>query len=250
MPFPFTPVWAVPIKLVLKPRQPGAGDRRRSLHVLLIEDDALVASGVVAGLRLHGFTVDHADSAREADAALAASHFDVAVLDLGLPDEDGISLLVRWRARGVQLPLLILTARDALAHRLAGLRSGADDYLLKPFELDELVARLHALLRRSAGRSVDRIEHGALSFEPATGDVWLHGKPVELARREKTLLHTLLQHPRQILSADQLRDRLYGLGQDVESNAVNVHIHHLRRKLGPGIVETVRGIGYRLGGAA
>ncbi len=220
------------------------------MHVLLIEDDALVASGVATGLRLHGFTVDHVDSARLADAAIAASHFDIAVLDLGLPDEDGMSLLARWRARGVELPLLILTARDALAHRVAGLRSGADDYLLKPFELDELVARLHALLRRSAGRSVERIEHGALSFEPATGDVWLHGQPVELARREKTLLHTLLQHPRQILSADQLRDRLYGLGQDVESNAVNVHIHHLRRKLGPGIVETVRGLGYRLGDPA
>lgn len=219
------------------------------MHVLLIEDDALVASGVAAGLRLHGFTVDHVDSARLAEAALAASHFDAALLDLGLPDEDGMNLLVRWRARGMEMPVLVLTARDALAHRVAGLHNGADDYLLKPFELEELVARLHALLRRCAGRSVDRIEHGALSFEPTTGDAWLHGRPVELARRERTLLHTLLQHPRQILSADQLRDRLYGLGQDVESNAVNVHVHHLRRKLGPGIVETVRGLGYRLGAA-
>ena len=220
------------------------------MHVLFIQAAALGARGVAAGLRLLVFRVPHVDAARLPDAATAASHFDIAVLDLGLPDEDGMSLLARWRARGVQMPLLILTARDALAHRVAGLRGGADDYLLKPFELDELVARLHALLRRSAGRSVDRIEHGALSFEPETGDVWLHGRPVELARREKTLLHTLLQHPGRILSADQLRDRLYGLGQDVESNAVNVHIHHLRRKLGPGIVETVRGLGYRLGDAA
>jgi two-component system response regulator QseB len=220
-----------------------------SLHVLLIEDDALVASGVVAGLRLHGFTVDHVDCARSADGALAASQFDVGILDLGLPDEDGMSLLVRWRERGVKLPLLVLTARDAVVHRVKGLQAGADDYLLKPFDLDELVARLHALLRRAAGRSADRIAHGPVTFEPSSGDVWLRGQAVELARREKALLRTLLQHPRRILSADQLRDSLYGLGQEVESNAVNVHIHHLRRKLGPAIVETVRGLGYRLGSA-
>lgn len=220
------------------------------MRVLLVEDDDLIAHGIQAGLRAREMMADRVKTAAQAEAMLSAAHFQVVILDLGLPDEDGMGLLARWRARGVQMPLLILTARDALAHRVEGLRSGADDYLLKPFELDELVARLHALLRRCAGRSVDRIEHGALSFEPATGDVWLHGQPVELARRERTLLYTLLQHPRQILSADQLRDRLYGLGQDVESNAVNVHIHHLRRKLGPGIVETVRGLGYRLGAAA
>jgi two-component system response regulator QseB len=217
------------------------------LHVLLIEDDALVASGVAAGLRLHGFTVDHVDSAASAEAALAGAQFDIAVLDLGLPDENGIDLLKRWRARGSDLPVLVLTARDALADRLNGLRSGADDYLLKPFELDELAARLDALLRRSAGRSVDRIEHGSVSFEPATGEVRLNGEIVELARREKALLRILLQHPRRILMPQQLQDSLYGFGQDVESNALNVHIHHLRRKLGAGIVETVRGVGYRLG---
>jgi DNA-binding response OmpR family regulator len=217
------------------------------VHVLLIEDDALVASGVAAGLRLHGFTVDHVDTAASADAAVAGAEFDIAVLDLGLPDEDGIDLLKRWRSRGSALPVLVLTARDALADRLDGLRSGADDYLLKPFELDELAARLDVLLRRSVGRSVDRIEHGALSFEPATGEVRLHGAIVELARREKALLRTLLQHPRRILTPQQLQDSLYGFGQDVESNALNVHIHHLRRKLGTGVVETVRGVGYRLG---
>jgi two-component system, OmpR family, response regulator QseB len=220
------------------------------LHVLLIEDDALVASGVTAGLRLHGFTVDHVGSAGAAEAAIAAVQFDVAVLDVGLPDENGIDLLRRWRARGSDLPVLVLTARDALADRLDGLRSGADDYLLKPFELDELAARLHVLLRRSAGRSVDRVEHGALSFEPATGEVRLNGAPIELARREKALLRALLQHPRRIMTPQQLQDSLYGFGQDVESNALNVHIHHLWRKLGPAIVETVRGVGYRLGKAA
>lgn len=217
------------------------------MHVLLIEDDALVASGITAGLRLHGFTVDHVDSAASAEAALAGAQFDIAVLDLGLPDEDGIDVLKRWRARGSDLPVLVLTARDALADRLGGLRSGADDYLLKPFELDELAMRLHVLLRRSAGRSVDRIEHGAVSFEPASGEVRLNGELVELARREKALLRTLLQHPRRILTPQQLQDSLYGFGQEVESNALNVHIHHLRRKLGTDIVETVRGVGYRLG---
>lgn len=219
------------------------------MHILLIEDDALVASGIVAGLRLHGFTVDHMASARLGDAAVAAAGFDACVLDLGLPDEDGMSLLLRWRQRGLALPVLVLTARDAVAHRIKGLQAGADDYLLKPFDLDELVARLQALLRRSAGRSSDRIEHGAVSFEPTTGEVRVRGEPVELARREMALLRTLLQHPRQILSADQLRDSLYGFAQEVGSNAVNVHIHHLRRKLGPDIVETVRGLGYRLGSA-
>jgi two-component system, OmpR family, response regulator QseB len=221
------------------------------MRVLLIEDDELVASGLAAGLRLHGFTVDHAGTAGLAEAALAGgTHFDLAVLDLGLPDEDGIALLVRWRARGVDLPVLVLTARDAVAHRVKGLQSGADDYLLKPFELDELVARLQVLLRRSAGRAVDRIDHGPVTFEPATGEVRLHGQVVELARREKALLHALLRHPRHVLTAQQLHDSLYGFGDEVESNALNVHIHHLRRKLGPGIVETVRGVGYRLGSLA
>lgn len=219
------------------------------MHLLLIEDDPSVAHGVAAGLRLHGFTVDHAETAAGANAALAASDFDVAVLDLGLPDDDGINLLARWRMRGIDMPLLVLTARDAVSDRVRGLQAGADDYLLKPFDLDELVARLRALLRRSAGRSIDRIAHGPVTFEPSSGEAWLDGAPVELSRRERTLLATLLQHPHVILSAEQLRDRLYGLELEVESNAVNVHIHHLRRKLGSGIVETVRGVGYRLGAA-
>ncbi|HTD05606.1 response regulator [Undibacterium sp.] len=219
------------------------------MHVLLIEDDLLVASGIVAGLRLHGLTVDHVETASLAQSALATSTFDICVLDLGLPDEDGMALLARWRARGHSLPVLVLTARDAVEHRIKGLQAGADDYLLKPFDLDELVARLHALLRRVSGRSADRIEHGALSFTASTGEVLLSGAPVELSRRERALLRALLQHPKQILSSEQLRDSLYGFEQDVESNAVNVHIHHLRRKLGAGVVETVRGLGYRLGDA-
>ena len=168
---------------------------------------------------------------------------------LSLVGNPVIRVLGRLHLRWPELPLLVLTARDAVSDRVRGLQAGADDYLLKPFDLDELVARLHALLRRSAGRTMDRISHGGVTFEPSSGQAWLHGEPVELSRRERTLLATLLQHPRAILSAEQLRDRLYGLEQEVESNAVNVHIHHLRRKLGSGIVETVRGIGYRLGSA-
>ena len=219
------------------------------MHVLLIEDDRLVASGIVAGLRLLGLTVDHVDTAAKARAALAASHFDVCVLDLGLPDEDGMSLLARWRAQGRSIPVLVLTARDALEHRVEGLRAGADDYLLKPFELEELVARLHALVRRAGGRSSDLVEHGDLSFSASAGEVRLRGMLVDLSRRELALLRALLQNPGRILSLDQLQASLYGFETDVESNAVNVHIHHLRRKLGSAIVETVRGLGYRFGEA-
>ncbi len=217
------------------------------MHVLLVEDNALVASGVRAGLQLQGFGVDTVASAGQADAAIRSSHFDACVLDLGLPDEDGLSLLARWRAQGVQVPVLVLTARDAVAQRIEGLQTGADDYLVKPFDLHELAARLHALLRRAAGRSVDWIELGDVRINPAAGHIERQGRAVELSRREWSLLRALLQSPGRILSTEQLRDSLYGYSQDVESNAVNVHVHHLRRKLGHGMVQTVRGEGYRLG---
>jgi two-component system response regulator QseB len=220
-----------------------------TMHVLLIEDDDLVASGILAGLRLSSIAADHADTASAASAALATSTFDVAILDLGLPDEDGMALLRRWRNAGKDLPILILTARDEVRDRVAGLRAGADDYLLKPFDLAELVARLHALHRRAGGRSVNLIVHGTLTLDPATCVVTLHGEAVELSRRELALLQALLHAGKRILSADQVKDKLYGLLDNVESNAINVHIHHLRRKLGPRIVETVRGLGYRLGDA-
>ena len=219
------------------------------MHVLLIEDDKLVASGIMTGLRLHAITVDHAATAQAAQIALTTGNFDLAVLDLGLPDEDGMALLRRWRHAGQSLPILVLTARDAVEDRVAGLGAGADDYLLKPFDLAELVARLHVLQRRAAGRSVNLIRHGALSFDPSSRRATLHGIPVDLSRRELALLQALLQNPTRILSIDQVKDSLYGREESVESNAVNVHIHHLRRKLGAHIVETVRGIGYRLGEA-
>ncbi|MBU0783498.1 MAG: response regulator [Gammaproteobacteria bacterium] len=219
------------------------------MHVLLAEDDPLVANGIATGLRLHGLTLDHVDTASHADAALATSHFDVCILDLGLPDEDGMKLLRRWRDQGRNIPVLILTARDALNHRVDGLLGGGDDYLIKPFDLDELLARLHVLTRRIAGRSKDSMAHGELTFCASTGEVCLAGRPITLARRELSLLRALLQNPRAILTTEQLCDSVYGYEQNVESNAINVHIYHLRRKLGNNIVETVRGLGYRLGPA-
>lgn len=215
------------------------------MRVLLVEDDDLIAHGIQAGLRAHGLTADRVATAAQAEAAVSAAHCDVLILDLGLPDEDGMRLLQRWRAAGVALPVLVLTARDAVEDRIAGLRAGADDYLLKPFDLDELIARLHALLRRAGGRSVDVIEQGPLRVDVASGEVTLHNQRVVLARREQALLTALLHARGRILSAEQLKDSLYGFSEEIESNAINVHIYHLRRKLGAGMVETVRGVGYR-----
>ncbi|MDF5828680.1 response regulator [Pseudomonas aeruginosa] len=219
------------------------------MHVLLTEDDDLIASGIVAGLNAQGLTVDRVASAADTQALLQVARFDVLVLDLGLPDEDGLRLLQRLRQQGVDLPVLVLTARDAVTDRVAGLQAGADDYLLKPFDLRELGARLHTLQRRSAGRCVNVIEHGRLSYDPSTRETWLDGRPVELSRREQALLQALLNNRGRILSGEQLEDSVYGFGDEVESNALNVHIHHLRRKLGNAIVQTVRGLGYRLGPA-
>lgn len=217
------------------------------MHVLLIEDDALVASGISAGLAVHDYVVDHVASISEARRVLGSLDSDVVILDRGLPDGDGLNLLEEWRDGGVTTPVLVLTARDAVSDRVAGLQGGADDYLVKPFDLDELVARLQALLRRAAGRSHPLIEHGALCLDPVAREVSFHGRPVALSRRELVLLEAFLQAPRSVLSADQLKDSLYGMSEDVESNALNVHIHHLRRKLGSELIETVRGLGYRLG---
>ncbi len=219
------------------------------MHVLLIEDDKLIAGGIISGLSLHAMTVDSFSTASAATQALAVGHFDVVVLDLGLPDEDGLLLLRRWRQAGYDVPLLILTARDAIENRIAGLQAGADDYLVKPFDLGELVARLQALQRRGAGRSVSQLQHGELSFNPISFQVTLSGTPIELSRRELLLLQTFLNKPNHILTPDQIKDSLYGMDDEIESNALNVHIFNLRKKLGSNIIKTVRGLGYRLGEA-
>lgn len=215
------------------------------MHVLVCEDDELIASGIVAGLSAQGLTVERVGTAAAARAMLKVAEFDVMVLDLGLPDEDGLKLLQQLRSQGLEIPVLILTARDSVTNRVDGLQAGADDYLLKPFDLRELAARLHTLLRRVAGRSVNLIEHGRLTYNPSSRETLLGGESVDLSRREQALL----QNRGRVLSSEQLKDSVYGLNDELESNALNVHIHHLRRKLGNGIVETVRGLGYRLGPA-
>lgn len=217
------------------------------MRILVVEDDELIARGIVAGLRAHGMTADSVPSVAQAELARQGGHCDAMVLDLGLPDEDGMQLLARMRQRGDPMSVLLLTARDAVEDRIAGLRGGADDYLVKPFDLGELVARLHALMRRASGRSIDLIEAGALSLDPASGQAWLDGQRVELSRRETNLLASLMQAGGRCLSGEKLKDSVYGFEQEVGSNAINVHIHNLRRKLGPEVVETVRGLGYRFG---
>ena len=217
------------------------------MHILLVEDDAQIAEGLCAALALENFTVDHMLTAAAAEQALNLGHFDAVILDLGLPDEDGVVWLERMRRQGHDLPVLILSARDSVTQKVSGLQAGADDYLLKPFDLRELSARLHSLVRRSSGRSTHVIEHAGLVANPSHLEVTLHGQPVSLARREMALLLAFLNNPKRILSSEHLQDTLYGLGDGVESNAINVHLYNLRRKLGSSITITVRGLGFRLG---
>lgn len=217
------------------------------MRILVVEDDDLIARGIVAGLRAYGFTADTVPSVAQAELALAHAECDAMVLDRSLPDGDGLSLLAGLRQRGDALPVLLLTARDAVEDRIEGLQGGADDYLVKPFDLGELVARLHALIRRSGGRSSNVVEAGELRFDPSSGDAWLGDEPIELSRRESALLASLIQADGRCLSTEQIKDRLYGLDQEVASNVINVHVHNLRRKLGSDVIQTVRGLGYRLG---
>jgi two-component system response regulator QseB len=220
------------------------------MRLLILEDDAQLADALAAGLRQLGHVVDWFRSGTQADAALAGTPYDAMVLDLGLPDVDGMDWLRRWRQRDVALPVLILTARDAVEQRVAGLDAGADDYLIKPIAIDELAARLRAMLRRTSGRTHMVWEHGALRYDPAAMQVQWQGKVVELTGRELALLEVLLKHPQRVLSKSQLQDQLYDWrGAEPESNALEVYVHHLRRKIHPGIVRTVRGVGYALGAA-
>ncbi|MGO1540150.1 MAG: response regulator [Luteimonas sp.] len=217
------------------------------MRVLVVEDDDLIASGVVAGLHAHGIQAVRVADAAGAEAACAGERYDALVLDLGLPDRDGMALLADLRKHDHGLPVVILTARDAIEHRLDGLHAGADDYLVKPFDLRELAARLHAVVRRVRGRAVQAIDAGPLRLEPESGQAWFEGEPVALSRREIDLLVHLADARGRWLAAETLHERLYGLDVDIGSNALNVHIHNIRRKLGPQAIETGRGLGYRLG---
>nr|WP_145547359.1 response regulator [Variovorax boronicumulans] len=218
------------------------------MRLLIVEDDDLLGDALATGLRQLGHAVDWFGDGAQADAALAGAAFDVVVLDLGLPRGDGMLWLRRWRGRGLLLPLLILTARDGVEQRIEGLDAGADDYLVKPITIDELAARLRALVRRSAGQAQAAWQHGALEYDPATKAVRWQGQPVELTGRELALLEALMAQSRRVLSKAHLLEKLYDWsGSEPESNALEVHIHHLRRKIHPSIVRTVRGVGYALG---
>jgi two-component system response regulator QseB len=218
------------------------------MRVLLAEDDPMIARALREGLALDGFVVDWARDGEEARLALesSAGEYAVLLLDLGLPRLSGLDLLAKLRRQGHAIPVLILTARDAVTDRVQGLNAGADDYLVKPFELAELVARIHALARRGAGRAAAIIDYGDLRLNPITHEVWRQGRTVELSAREFALLHALLEKPGAVLSRTQLEERMYGWGQEVASNAVDVHIHNLRRKLGGETIVNVRGIGFRV----
>ena len=218
------------------------------MRLLIVEDDALLGDALATGLRQLGHAVDWFDNGADADAALAGAPFDALVLDLGLPRGDGMEWLGRWRGRGLTLPILILTARDGVDQRIAGLDAGADDYLVKPITIDELAARLRALLRRTAGQAQAVWQQGALEYDPASKVVFWKGERVDLTGRELALLEALLTQSQRVLSKAYLREKLYDWsGAEPEGNALEVHIHHLRRKIDPGIIRTVRGVGYALG---
>ncbi len=216
------------------------------MRLLLAEDDRMIATSVLEGLRQDGFAVDWVQDGQAALAALAESVHDLLLLDLGLPRRSGLEVLGAMRKRGDRRPVLILTARDALADRVAGLDAGADDYLVKPFALDELAARVRALGRRREGRAEPDIVYGVLELRPATREVFLRGEPVALSAREYALLAALLARPGAILSRAQLEEKIYGWRDEVESNAVEVHLHGLRRKLGPDAIRNVRGVGWMI----
>jgi DNA-binding response OmpR family regulator len=216
------------------------------MRILLAEDDALLGDGLRAGLRQLGFQVDWVRDGQAAERELRAQPYAAAVLDLGLPLVDGLDVLAAVRAAGVNVPVLVLTARDAVSDRIRGLDLGADDYVVKPVDLHELAARLRALVRRAHGQPQECLSAQDVVLDPAAHTVRKAGEPVALSSREFDLLHALMLNPGRVLSREQLEQRVYGWGQEVESNAIEVHVHHLRRKLGASIVQTVRGIGYML----
>jgi len=214
------------------------------MRILIVEDDPMIGASIRTGLRQDGYTADWARDGNSAELAVAANEYDAILLDLGLPGRSGLELLAQWRRKRNAVPILIITARDSVEDRIAGLDGGADDYLVKPFDLNELAARLRALLRRRSGRATPVIEHGPLQLDPATHEVRLNGNEIRLSGREFALLYALLQVPGVPLSRSQLEDRLYGWEEEIGSNAVEVHIHALRRKIGSELIRNVRGVGY------
>jgi two-component system response regulator QseB len=216
------------------------------MRILLVEDDELLGDGLRTGLIQYGYAVDWLKDGLSADQALKTENFDLVVLDLGLPKVSGIQVIQNLRARGQTMPVLILTARESVEDRVKGLDSGADDYLTKPFDLDELCARLRALQRRFSSRAEPLLVHEQISLDPASHTVTLQGETVNVSRREFALLHKLLENSGRVLSREHLTQSLYGWGEDVDSNALEVHIHNLRKKFGQTFIRTIRGIGYMI----
>jgi len=230
------------------------------MRLLLVEDDRMIGDSLRAALRLEGHAVDWVRDAASAQATLASERFDFVLLDLGLPataapsaetrPDGGLDVLRALRARRDATPVIVLTARDGPGDKVAGLDAGADDYLVKPFDLDELGARIRAVQRRQSGRAESALAVGGVSLDPATRQVTLNGAPVLLSAREFAVLEALMQRPGALLSRAQLEDRLYGWGEEIESNAVSVYIHQLRRKLGADFIQNVRGVGYSVGASS
>lgn len=214
------------------------------MRILLVEDDALLGNGIEVGLKQAGFAVDWARDGAAAGLALRATEYELLVLDLGLPQVSGMELLARLRRQGSDVPVLLLTARDTVGDRVAGLEAGADDYLVKPFDLAELVARIRALLRRAHGRSETLIRYRDLTLAPDALSVTRAGQSIQLSGRECAILVDLLEHRGVALSRARLEENLYGWNEEIESNAIEVHIHNLRKKLGSELIKTIRGVGY------
>lgn len=216
------------------------------MRLLLVEDDPMIGASVQSGLQQEGHSVDWVRDGSAAELAVAEKVHELVLLDLGLPRKTGIELLTAMRRKGLTLPVMIITARDSVEDRVKGLDAGADDYLVKPFALDELSARIRALVRRQAGRASPIIEYGPFQLDPATHEVFMNSQPIQLSGREYALLHALLEKPGKPLSRTQLEERIYGWHDEIESNAIEVYIHSLRRKLGAEWIRNVRGVGYRI----
>ena len=214
------------------------------MRILLVEDDALLGDGIQKSLGHLGFTVDWMRNGRQGENALSGEEYAAVVLDLGLPQQDGLTLLQSVRNKGIRTPVLILTARDGKLDKLKGFNLGADDYVIKPIDMEELAARLRALIRRSTGHASPRIHLGDVEIDPESRQAWYAGKPVELSAKEFAVLEMLLQNAGRVLTRTQLEQSIYGWGDSADSNTIEVFIHHLRKKLGSDFIQTLRGIGY------
>ena len=217
------------------------------MRVLLVEDDSMVGQSISKALKMAHFAVDWTQDGIAAECSLEYGNYSLLLLDLGLPRKSGWDILKSLRQRKNTIPILILTARDAVEDRIQGLNCGADDYLVKPFDLDELIARMHALLRRHGGQVNTEIVYGAVSVDTARHEARYKGDLVELSAKEFAVLHALMEHPGTVLSRDRLEEKLYGWGEEIASNAIQVYIHHLRKKFGEDVIRNVRGVGYRIG---